>query len=273
MSWRRVLLLLLLLALPVAIVIAIGWEEARRDPIVRRATIDLPDWPEGAPPVTVLLISDIHASRPDMPPERFARIVERLNRLKPDAVMIAGDFVSDKTLSVGVETAQAIAPLKGLKAPLGVYAVFGNHDHWRGVAPMRWALAKAGVRLLENEVARVGPLIVGGVDDSVTEHGDFEKVRDAMVRLHGPKLMLSHGSSHVAFLPRDVTLMLAGHTHCGQIPLLEPGRHCGVERVAGRTLVTSAGLGTSILPLRFGAPPDVWLLRLGPEASSSSPSR
>lgn len=244
-----------------------GYAEARRDPIVRRASIRLAGWPQDAPPLKLLLISDIHVASPDMPPERLERIVSQLNGLGADAVLIAGDLVSDKTVSRRVDNARAIAPLRGFTAPLGTYVVWGNHDHWRGITSMRRELRKARVRLLRDEAVMIGPLILGGIDDSVTDHSDFEGTLRRMRALGpGPKAMLSHGTGYQKWLPRDVPLLLAGHDHCGQINLPLPGwpkRHCGIERRRGTTMVNGAGLGTSILPLRINAPPDVWLLTIG----------
>ena len=88
--------------------------------------------------------------------------------------------------------------------------------------------------------------------------------------------MLSHSPDPFPALHGDVTLMLAGHTHCGQIQLpflgalfteSRYGRRyaCGRMEEYGHTLIVSAGLGTSIVPLRLGARPDLWLITLGPE--------
>ena len=96
-----------------------------------------------------------------------------------------------------------------------------------------------------------------------------------MRAIPGARVLLSHSPDLFPALPDDIGLMLAGHTHCGQIrlPLIgavstmsDHGEHyaCGLVREEGRTLIVSAGLGTSILPFRLGAPPDMWLVRLGP---------
>ncbi len=259
------IVLMLLLGLGLGIY---GYAEAQRDPVVRRATIGLAGWPKDAPPLKLLLISDIHVADPDMPSVRLAGIVAQLNNLRADAVLIAGDMVSDKALSQRVDNARAIAPLSGFTAPLGTYVVWGNHDHWRGITSMRRELRKARVRLLRDEAVMIGPLILGGIDDSVTDHSDFEGTLRRMRALGpGPKAMLSHGTGYHKWLPSDVPLLLAGHDHCGQISLPVPGwptRHCGIERRGGTTMVTGAGLGTSIVPLRINAPPDVWLVTVGP---------
>ena len=96
-----------------------------------------------------------------------------------------------------------------------------------------------------------------------------------MRRLPGARIILSHSPDPFPRLPGDVTLMLAGHTHCGQVrlPILGAVKTmsaygqryaCGLIREHGRTLIVTAGLGTSGVPLRLGAVPDLWLVRLGP---------
>ena len=279
---------LLLLGLAVMALFAYMYSVAVRDPIIRRASIALPDWPANAPPLKVMLISDVHVAGPDMPPERLARIVAQVNAAKPDLVLFAGDFVSDKGLSTTLYPGMAaMAPLAQLKAPLGAVAVMGNHDHWRGLTEMAVALQAAHVTVLSNGAMRLGPLIIGGIDDDFTHHSKVPETLAAMTRLsedisnpHPPaKIILTHSPDVMPSLPISgepgfASLLLAGHTHCGQIvlpyygPLSSVSRYglrynCGLIREDGKTLVVGAGLGTSILPLRLGAVPDMWLLTLG----------
>ncbi|MBL0915083.1 MAG: metallophosphoesterase, partial [Sphingopyxis sp.] len=87
---------MLILALLGIALLAKGYWNATRDPVVRTATVAVTDWPAGQAPLKILLLSDTHVAGPDMPPERLARIVGELNRLKPDLVLIAGDLVSEK---------------------------------------------------------------------------------------------------------------------------------------------------------------------------------
>src|SRR3546814_2931326 len=83
-----------------------------RDPIVRKASVEVAAWPAGQPPLTILLLSDTHVAGPDMPPQRLARIVADLNRLRPDLVLVAGDLVSEKRVATHIYTAaEAVAPL------------------------------------------------------------------------------------------------------------------------------------------------------------------
>lgn len=255
--------------------------EARADPIVRRADISLRDWPAGVAPVRVILLSDMHAGTLATGPERITRIVDQINALQPDLVLIAGDFTpGHDPIDVATATA-ALAPLKALRARLGVLAVPGNHDHWTGLSAVRSALEAAGVTLLANQAILRGPLAIGGVDDDYSRHARTAETVTAVRQLAGARLILTHSPDIAPQLPPDFTLLLAGHTHCGQavIPFygsLDPvSRYqdryrCGIIREGPRTVIVTGGVGGS-LPLRFNAPPDLWLLTLGPLAPAVRP--
>ena len=271
MLFRRLLLLVLLVA---AGGLAWGYAVAVSDPVVRRADIALAGWPDGAPPIRAVLISDLHVAGPDMPPDRLSGIAARIAALEPDIVLIAGDLVSDRRLATRTYSlAETVAPLQWLRPPLGTYAVLGNHDHWRDAAEARRALESVGITLLDNEAVRAGPLALGGLDDAFTAHADPAGTVAGMRRLPGARVLLSHSPDPFPDLPGDVGLMLAGHTHCGQIRLPLIGAvstmsrygeryACGMVSERGKRLVVGAGLGTSIMPIRLGAPPDMWLLEL-----------
>ena len=227
-----------------------------------------------AKPFRIALISDIHVAGPDMPPSRLERIVEQVNRLSPDAVFIAGDLVSEKRTATHIYSAKEIVlPLAGLRAPHGVIVVPGNHDHWFGWQKLSEELRKHGLRVLVNGAAQIGPLAVGGIDDAYTRNDDMSEVLRQMRGLDGARILLSHSPDVAPQMPADIGLLLAGHTHCGQIrlPLIGAPAYmsrygdrfaCGQVVEGGKTIITSAGLGTSILPIRFGTRPEIWLIEL-----------
>ena len=274
MTFRRFLLFLSLAGIAI-----IGWAywTAIADPVVRETEVALADWPRGEPPVRAVLISDIHVAGPDMPPSRLARIVDQIRALRPDLVLIAGDLIGDKDVGTRIYSARdVVAPLARLRPRLGTFAVLGNHDHWRNGAEVRAALAAAGIRVLDNEAAQVGPLALGGLDDDFTGRADLASTLAAMRRIEGARILLSHSPDPFASLSNEVGLTLAGHTHCGQIRLPLVGAlatesrygqryACGRVDEGGRTLIVTAGLGTSVLPLRLIARPDLWLVTIGPE--------
>jgi predicted MPP superfamily phosphohydrolase len=269
----------LLFGMPfIAGLLLIGWSfaEARRDPLVRTATIALPDWPAAVRPIRAVLISDVHIGTAAMGPERLDRIVDQVNALRPDIVMIAGDFIFGHDPDGAAKLGPAmVAPLSRLRAPLGVVAALGNHDHWTGAATVRDQLRRANVAVADNTALARGPLVIGVVGDDFTGRADLPATVRAMRRLTGARLILTHSPDIAPNMPPEVSLLLAGHTHCGQVvlpllgPISEVSRYgaryrCGIRREGGRTVVVTAGLGTSGGPFRLGAPPDLWLLTLGP---------
>lgn len=271
--WRVVrLILLCVLALA-------GWCYANIlvDPIVRRADLPITNWPAAAGPIRVALISDVHVQGPDMPPARVARLVAQVNAQRPDLILLAGDFVGDRTLGTrAYSDAEIAVPLGQLSAPLGVYAVLGNHDYAARGVPRMWdALERVGIHVLDNRVRRVGPLTLVGIGDAHTGHAAVPAVTLAAAKLPGPILAFAHSPDMIPQLPPQFGLVLAGHTHCGQIVLPWYGQlksasrygdryRCGVIHEGARTIVVGAGWGASVAPFRLGGPPDWWLVTIGP---------
>jgi uncharacterized protein len=265
--------------------VAIGYTHAISAPLVRRLVVTVPGYPSATPPVTIALFSDIHVHGPDMPPERVERIVEQINALQPDIVVAAGDFVGNSTIGRDYSVAESIAPLRGLKARFGVFAVLGNNDYNAGAFEVRRALAKARVRLLEDRAAKAGPLALGGLDGRIHHGPEWDMFRKttyrALDRAPGVPVLVAHRPDEFVYVPKSVHIVLAGHTHCGQIVLpvvgaLETGSDygprflCGVVREGSKVLVVTAGVGTSHVPLRIGAPPDIWLITIRSASRSSS---
>jgi predicted MPP superfamily phosphohydrolase len=275
---------LLLLASAVALW---GNLNARQDPVIRRAQIAMPQWPSGAPPVRVLLMSDVHLGNFSMGSGRLNRVVDQANALHPDLMVLAGDFLAgyDNTPH---RADRLIRPLSRLRAPLGVVAVIGNHDREGGLEPIILALAWAGVIVLQDQGIRRGPLAIGGARNGFKVR-DLTVTADAVRRLGGAPVLLAHEPDDAGQRPADMPLMLVGHTHCGQVvlPLIGPlapeivkdQRYmCGPVRDAPGMTIVTGGLGTSEAPFRFGAPPDMWLISLGPlrpanEAGQTRPPR
>ncbi len=253
-----------------------GWRNASAMPEVRRVRVALAEWPINTPSMTVAVISDIHIGNRAMDAHRLSRIVDQVNALRPDLILIAGDFfIAGHKEGSSVALAPALTrPLARLNARVGKFAVIGNHDHWTGAAAVRLALERAGVAILDNEAERWGALTVVGIGDRHTGHDDIATAMAAARALPGPRIIISHGPDIVPDLPMDAPLVVVGHTHCGQIivplwgPLAVPSRYgrrylCGIVRERGRATIVSAGLGASIIPIRYGAPPDIWMLTVG----------
>jgi predicted MPP superfamily phosphohydrolase len=270
------------LAMLGSLLVAFGLREAIAEPEMRRLDVALPGWPADQRPLTVALLSDIHLGNRAMDARRLNAIVDEVNGARPDLVLIAGDFIVGHDREGASERAAGLEkPLSRLRAPMGVVAVLGNHDHWTAPDAVRTALAGAGVTVLANRALRRGPLAVVGVDDAFSQHDDLAAAISSWKQVGGIPILFTHSPDLVHRLGRDIPLVLAGHTHCGQVvlpgiaPLLtrsprqqwralyDPRYRCGVVRDAGRTVIVTAGLGSGTNPIRLGAPPDWWLIRVG----------
>ncbi len=277
--YRRILAAGLLLALTALVVI--GWREARSDPVVRQATFVTARLPHGTPPLRAVLISDIHIGNAAMPPARLQRIVTQINALRPDAVLIAGDLVNGYAPhNRDFRPWDMVGPLSRLHTPLGTFAMLGNHDTATAPDTVVAALRRAGVTVLRNHAARVGPIALIGVEMDRMDAWDMAQLMDEAQRLGGLPVIMTHAPPGPSTVPSAVPLVLAGHTHCGQIVFpgfdnsfdylhweqrYEPRFRCGLVQTPGYTIVVTAGLGAATIPpLRLNAPPDLWLITIRP---------
>lgn len=278
-SFARVLALLIA---AVAAVVCYGFWEARSMPRERQARIEFPELPVSAAPIRLALLSDIHIGNWATSPERLERIVDAVNRARPDAVVIVGDFVNgDKFGDPVAIPALVTAPLERIEAPLGVFATLGNHDHWTDPEAVREALEDADVTLLANSAARLGPFALVGIDDASSGHANPSAAIDAATQAGGIPIAVTHSPEPVKDLPGSIPLMLAGHTHCGQVVIglgawkiyptewlftrpYPKATRCGIGRVGNTLTIVTAGVGTTSAPLRYGAPPDWWMITLAP---------
>ncbi|MDE2578683.1 MAG: metallophosphoesterase [Hyphomicrobiales bacterium] len=256
---------------------------------VTRYRVQPKNWPAGLD-LKIAIIADIHACEPWMGPERIRKIAHVANAMKPDLIALLGDFnAGHRFVTAPVTPTQWAEALSVLKAPLGLHAVLGNHDWWHGVLPgmkaddgegVRRGLKQLGAKLYENDAERfekngqpfwivglgdllaypVGRMKFRGVDDM---EGALAAVDD-----DAPIVLLAHEPQAFRHVPKRVAVTLCGHTHGGQVNLPIAGpviaeRRFSTDLIYGHTieddrhLIISAGLGTSILPVRFMRPPEV----------------
>jgi hypothetical protein len=240
-------------------------------PVVEQLSVTLPRLPARLDGLRVAQLSDLHISQyttaGDI--ERAARLAMRQS---PDLLVLTGDFIWREVWQYGEHL---VEPLRTLHAPLGVYAVLGNHDHWEGAALAAGVLAEAGVTLLVNQALRLdvdAPLWLVGLDDV------WERKHDMAAALAGApddqcKLLLVHEPDYADAAARyPVDLQLSGHSHGGQINLPRYGRPvlpylgqkypAGLYLVGQMSLYTNRGIGVISPPVRFNCPPEVTLLTL-----------
>lgn len=266
----------------------VGLSNALSVPIERRATIDLHDLRAGTRPIRIALLSDIHVGNLGMRPERLSDIVRRVNEASPDIVVLAGDFIVGESKEGAAERALDLAPLAALRAPDGVFAVLGNHDHWTDPVAIRKSLARAGIQVLENTAIRRGPIAVVGIGDRFSGHDDIARSAAQAAAVGGVPVAFTHSPDIFPQLPRQFSVLLAGHTHCGQIvaplfgpivryshwrPLYDQEYRCGRIDKDGRSLFVTAGVGSGAVPLRFNAMPDWWLIELRPRLPAAGDAK
>ena len=244
--------------------------------VVRQATITLDRWPSSLSNLKIAVLGDIHAGGMYIDERKLRLIGERTNKLQPDLIVILGDFISGGQGHHDMEP-EVFAPyLKDFRAPLGVYSVLGNHDWWYDGEKVRRALEANGIKVLENEVAKLDTRgtsfwLVGLADLWTRPQSIGETI--ANVPANEPLIALTHNPDIFPQLPTGVSLLLAGHTHGGQVQLPFIGTVVSVSRYGdrylsghivenGRHLFVTTGIGTSIYPVRFGVPPEIVLVTL-----------
>jgi uncharacterized protein len=257
---------------------------------VARYRLRPPRWPVLERPLRVAAIADIHACEPWMPLSRIEEIVDTANALEPDLIVLLGDYVAGlaKFKTGLVPMKEWGASLGRLKAPLGTYAILGNHDWWVNASAVRTALRDNGIPVLENEARllkpKAGPNFwLAGLGDqlAIPLSGRRFKGMDDMPKTlaqirddTAPAILLAHEPDIFPQVPARFGLTLSGHTHGGQVKLPLLGRPIVPSRFGqryayghvvenDRHLIVSGGLGMSNLPVRFGVPPEVVLIELG----------
>jgi predicted MPP superfamily phosphohydrolase len=239
--------------------------------------VAVPRWPRVCDGLRVAVIADLHVGSPFNGMAKVDAIVDAVREARPDMVLLAGDYVIQGVLGGHFVPPETIAPALGrMSAPLGVWAVLGNHDWWLDGPRVRGALEAAGIPVLE-DAAR--PIRRGECAFWLAGIGDFWEARHdvraalSAVPQDAPVIAFTHNPDVFPKVPARVNLTVAGHTHGGQVRVPFVGRpivpsHYG-ERYAigtvveeGRHLFVTSGVGTSILPVRFLVPPVVSVMAL-----------
>ncbi|MDQ8700770.1 metallophosphoesterase [Hyphomicrobium sp. LHD-15] len=269
---------------------------------VTRYSVSPPDWLPGLE-LRIAVLTDLHICEPWLGLDRLRRIVARTNALGADVILMLGDYVRGGRIgnwSREVKHEEWAAVLGGLKAPLGVHAILGNHDWWEDIDVQRRhsgpvksqvALEAAGIPVYENDAFRFEkdglPFWIAGIGDQWAfwlprsarkgkrREESYEGVDDLAGTLEkitddAPVILMVHEPDIFPEVPSRVALTLAGHTHGGQVTIAGyaptiPSKYGQRYRYGhiveeGRNMIVSAGIGCSSLPIRFGAPPEIVLI-------------
>jgi predicted MPP superfamily phosphohydrolase len=228
-------------------------------------------------PIKIVFISDIHIGGGPITTDYVDRLVRRINAVSPDIVLIGGDYIDghlprperSRDFNDSIET--SLKTLQGLSARQGIYSVTGNHDNWYDGKWVTETLSRYDVQVLENRAVNLETICIVGL-------ADFDTATPLPSAYHGcdegkPPILLTHSPDAFRYLRSDTILALAGHTHGGQINLPLIGRRVtatragkalayGLKEIGGIPAYITSGIGTSILPARFRAPPEIVILTL-----------
>ena len=245
--------------------------------VVKHETVQIDNWPPELDGLRIAVLSDIHADNWFVTEKKLRSIVAETNHLQPELIVILGDYMSSNGhVTRRVEPEVFAAILKDFRAPYGVYSVLGNHDWWYSGAKVRQGLEQNGIKVLENQSLQIevrgSSLWLVGLADLWTRP---QRIADTVAQVPEgqPAIALAHNPDIFPRVPERVPLLLAGHTHGGQVrfPLIGnvvEASEYGDRYVRGHVfednhhLFVTTGIGTSIVPVRFGVPPEIVLLTI-----------
>jgi len=253
--------------------------------LVNQYTLKVPHWSKELNGFKIVAISDIHGGSNTMTEEKLRYLTELANGQQPDVILLLGDYVSqsqrhaaghDKDLRMPADV--VMDNLKALKAKYGVFAVIGNHDWWYDEKIVRAELERVGFRVLENEAASFE---ANGKKVWILGIEDFWKRKTvdiaqplAEIEPQENIIGITHNPDSFDQTPDSLSILLAGHTHGGQIyipfygpvmPVAKKEYTSGHIVHDGRQMFVTKGVGTSGPGMRFCAVPEISVLTLEAE--------
>jgi uncharacterized protein len=246
--------------------------------VITTKEIKVSHWSRELNGFKIVAVSDIHGGSNNSSEARLRYLSEQINAQNPDIVVLLGDFVSQtqgkhSDLKMPVET--IAENIKGMRAKYGVYAVIGNHDWWFDEKRCRTALETAGIKVLENETfsfqANNQTVTIWGIEDYWKRR--TVPVKEILEKIPAQQniIAITHNPDSFDKIPETISLMVAGHTHGGQVliplygaPLAVSQRKFYTKHYVenGRNLFVTSGFGTTGPPFRFMVPPEIAVIVL-----------
>lgn len=242
-------------------------------------------------PIKIAFLSDIHGDQSHTNLKRISEIINIVLNQKPDIVFLGGDYAGamlnkshepdskyeNKTNEENEYHYKIISSLNDLsEAPLGAFAIMGNHDCWWSCEHTRKAFAKTQIKFLENQNYHINNLgydfYIIGLEDRQTQNPDFNKASKG-IPSSSDIITLEHNPSLFKSSYPDTKIMFSGHTHGGQVRLPFIGAPITASSFTEETmkgivtkdksnLVISSGVGETGLPIRLGVPPEILIVNI-----------
>lgn len=245
--------------------------------IVHKEVLNIPNWSAKLNNFKIVAISDIHGGSHYVDEEKIRRLVKLANEQNPDLIVLLGDYVSQSNVTKGalkMPSETVAANLKGFRAKYGVFAIIGNHDWHYDEAKITKELEGMGIQVLDNEVVKINvgneTVNLWGIEDYWKNRkvplDPFEQIADKQ-----NIIAITHNPDSLLKSPDEISLMLAGHTHGGQVKIpfygaiafvSDPRFTEGFVKIRGKHVFVTTGVGCSGPQIRFGVPPEIAVLSL-----------
>lgn len=281
---KRIGLAIIVVTLLLAAALGYGFYIEPNRLVITEAKVAVPNFSPDLNGLKIAAISDIHGGSNGVTAERLREIVARTNEQQPDIIVLLGDYVSELRFNrdalkkpEGTDRTELRMPvsviadnLAGFQAKYGVYAVIGNHDWWHNQASVRREFERVGIKVLENQIEEIR-----AGDETINLWGieDYWKnrtvpVADSYDKLAEKKnvIAITHNPDSLLKAPGGIALMLAGHSHGGQVNFPIYGPHPfvndrrfmkGEAAVDGRHVFVTSGIGCTGPQIRFRVPPEI----------------
>jgi len=240
---------------------------------IKNIEIKSVDLPKSFNNIKIVFISDIHHG-PLFSIERVKSLVDKINLLKPDLIILGGDYAQRRSQMYVMPVFDELAKLE---ARIGIYAVLGNHDHHRNLKLVRQLMQRNGIKNCDNNSYWIkqgnDSIKIGGVGD-LLEDIQIPERTTYDVKDRNFCILVSHNPDYINYLDSNlIDLTLSGHTHGGQVtffgiwsPIIhsEYGQkyRYGLVKTGKMNSYITSGIGTVILPLRFFCRPEIVVITL-----------